>query len=531
MAEQGNLTLRGMLVRAARWHGEQEAIVDASLRYTYAELLDHARRCATALAQLGVRKGDRVIFLTLSSSLHGVAWYACQIIGALPVCLHIRENPPLLARTIARFRPAAAVYDVTLEPLIATLATLTDTLPKGRIRLNAAGAVQPMGEHLASVLADYELPRDFSVLSPHAMNVQIEEADRAAIVLSSGTTSTPKGVIHTQRTLMEGARGGNYLFHCTERSSVINILSTSFIGWLNMSLPFLNVGAKVVCAHRWNPHEYVELLAREKVSFAFLIPTMWRLLFRDVRIESYDLSAVTLAGFAGEVMDVGTLQKIRQYFCRDVVNMYGSTETALSGGAIMRSDDMEGDFIRSVGKPFMNSDIRIVAPNGALTSEMPPGEPGEVLITGPSVAVGMWEDPELEGRVILHDGQNRWWRSGDRGYLREPGFLFIDGRTDDMIISGGININPVDIEAVLAQHEKVAECAVVGLPDEEFGQVIVAFVVPKPDKPTQAELDAYIVQDPMLSRYQRPRHYRFVDALPKTATGKTSRSALRQMGM
>jgi len=529
MADQGNLTLRGMLLRAARWHGGREAVVDASLRYTYAELLDHARRCATALTQLGVRKGDRVVFLTLSSSLHAVAWYACQVIGALPVCLHIRESPPLLARTIARFRAGALVYDASLEPLVADLIPLTDAFPKGLIRLRTPGVEPPAMAGRVSVHADYELPRDAPALAPHAMDVQIEESDRAAIVLSSGTTSNPKGVIHTQRTLMESARGGNYLFHCTERSSVINILSTSFIGWLNMSLPFLNVGGKVVCAHRWNPQEYIELLSREKVSFAFLIPTMWRLMFRDVKIESYDLSAVTLAGFAGEVMDVGTLQKIRQYFCRDVINMYGSTETALSGGAIMRSADMEGDFIRSVGKPFMNSDIRIVIPNRTLADEVPPGEPGEVLITGPSVAVGMWEDPELENRVILNDGQNRWWRSGDRGYLREPGFLFIDGRTDDMIISGGININPIDIEAALARHEKVAECAVVGLPDEEFGQVIVAFVVPKSDKPTQAELEAFIAQDPMLSRYQRPRYYRFIEAMPKTATGKTSRSMLRQM--
>jgi acyl-CoA synthetase (AMP-forming)/AMP-acid ligase II len=99
MPEQGNLTLRGMLLRAARWHRGQEAVVDASLRYTYVELLDNASRCATALSALGVRKGDRVVFLTLSSSLHTVGWYACQLIGALPVCLHIRETPPLLAKT------------------------------------------------------------------------------------------------------------------------------------------------------------------------------------------------------------------------------------------------------------------------------------------------------------------------------------------------------------------------------------------------------------------------------------------------
>jgi fatty-acyl-CoA synthase len=328
---------------------------------------------------------------------------------------------------------------------------------------------------------------------------------------------------------MEGARGGVYNYNGIKPSdSFINIFTTSFIAWYNATLPFFNVGAKVVFRSKWDPKMYLETAGQEKISIIFLVPTMWRMIFaKDLDRGDYDLGSIKMAAFAGEVMDPTTLERIKERISPHLMQIFGSTELGGSSGAVMFEEDMVGDHLVSVGKPMLNSEIRIIKPGGTRHDQLPVGESGEVIIRGPSIANLVWDDCKVARKIFEPDGGNSWWHSGDMGHLDQESYLFLEGRVDDMIISGGINIMPARVEEVLLTHPGIAEVAVVGIADSEWGQKVKAFVVPKgTSELTQKDLDEFM-RESELADFQRPRLYEILDSLPRTATGKLNRKALR----
>jgi acyl-CoA synthetase (AMP-forming)/AMP-acid ligase II len=286
----------------------------------------------------------------------------------------------------------------------------------------------------------------------------------------------------------------------------------------------INAGAKVAFMTHWDPNDFLRTVQDERCTHAFLAPTMWRMLLRQGRGD-YDLSSITSAGFAGEPMDTATLREIRERISPNIFNIYGSTESgSCSAGTVMFPHDLADESrIDSVGRPMLNADIRIIKPGGTADDVLPPGEEGEVLIRGPSVAAGIWYRPALARKVF----EGPWWHSGDIGVIDQDRYLYLRGRIDDMIISGGINILPSLVEDAVMSHPAVSEAAVIGVPDASWGQRVVAVVVRRGEV-TLEQLDAYVKQSD-LAAYARPREYRFVDELPKGNTGKVSRKMLREL--
>ncbi len=176
---------------------------------------------------------------------------------------------------------------------------------------------------------------------------------------------------------------------------------------------------------------------------------------------------------------------------------------------------------------MLNGDLRVVVPGGGPRDEVAPGATGEILISSPSLAVGIWRDPQTTAASLVIDGERRWWRSRDLGRIDAGGYLYLEGRRDDMIISGGINVMPARVEDVLLAHSSVAECAVVGVPDAEWGERVHAFIV-RGDPALQAATLELHVRSSDLSPYQRPRAYTFVSELPRTSTNKVLRRVLRE---
>lgn len=514
------LTVRRMLHRAARWFAPNEAAVDETNRLTYAQLAEVVRYCARLYHSLGVRKGDRVALLMYPSVVHCIAFFGAVELGAIPVALHVRESPQILAATLDRFSPRVLVFDQAVAQAAAALRPLVP-LVTGWVSARSAMAPAAMEVPVAASIPD-DLPRFDDVL-PH---VPLAEHDPVAIVLTSGSTGVPKGIVHTNRTLMESARGAHYYWGGIKPTdAIVNVLTTSFIGWYNLALPFFNVGAKCVFRARWDPKVCLDAVEREHVTHVFLTPTMWRMLLRE-DIEGRDLRSVRIAYFAGEMMDRTTLERIRQYVTPNVANVYGSTESgSCSAGTVLFKEEMIPERLGSVGRPLLDADVRIIRPGGTASDEVPHGERGEVIVRGPSVASHVWDDPETAAR--LFEGPDPWWHSGDGGYLDADGFLYLTGRIDDVIISGGINIHPAGIEEVLLSHPAVAECAVIGVPDPDWGQRVKAYIVATRPDLTAEELDRFLLDSP-LSNYQRPRSYAFVQELPKTSTGKVDRRALRE---
>lgn len=509
------LTLRDMLHRSARWFPGNDAVVDEHERYSYEALLGRTLQMAALYHELGVRRGDRVALLLYPSCRHVISLFGAIELGAIPVALHTRESAAGLVEVVRRLAPRVLVYEAALA---STVATIRESSPY----VTGYIGMQPRPGEPELPVGDPVFPSALEGRSLTFEPQSLRETDPAAIVLSSGTTAVPKAIVHTHRTLMESARGGSYVFQARPYDTIINTLTTAFIGWYNLSLPFLNVGAKTVYLSRFSPRGFLEQVEREGATVAFLVPTMWRLLFQE-GIGGFDVSTVRLVGFAGESMDSATLTRIRDELSPHVINIYGTTETgSCSAGTIMFEEDLTLDGkLTSVGKPMLNSDVRVIEPKGRAVQELAPGELGEVIISGPSVASEVYDDVATTREIF----EGSWWHSGDMGRIDKDGYLFLEGRIDEMIITGGINVLPTKVEEVVLRHPGVHQVAVVGLPDATWGQAVVAFVVADPGVDSE-DLEKF-VRDSDLSSFQRPRRYVRLGELPRTATGKLDRRALR----
>src|SRR5665213_2035827 len=437
------LTLVNAFDRATRWFAEKEAVADSATRLTYRELDEMTRRMAALLKAHGLVAGRPVAILAVPSAVYLVAWFGIIRAGGLPMALHVRESGHGLAAVCGKMKPPLLVYDLSLEALAAEVAAgagcivdtvaLRSAVPEVRVAAARPSAIVP--DDLARYPAD----------TPLAV---AEEDDAAVIALSSGTTSVPKGVVHTQRSLVELARTDVYLYggiRPGDRSLVP--LSTAFIGCTNGWLPFINAGACAVFMEKFDLDDLIRRAVSERITHAFLTPTLWRrLLYSD--LSGVDFSTVRQVGFAAEPMNAPTLKRLCERVSPNVVQMYGSTETGAAATCIW-ADDMVGARLTSVGRPMLNGDLRVVAPGGSPNDEVPRGEAGEILVTSPSLAAAIWDDPVLTAKAFVKAGGRCWWRSGDLGRLDADGFLFIEGRHDDMIISGGINIMPAPVEEAL----------------------------------------------------------------------------------
>jgi long-chain acyl-CoA synthetase len=515
------LTIPNSFARAARWFGDGEAVVDSATRLTYAELDLLSRRAAALFASLGAVPGEPLALLCPPSAIYLVAWLGAVRLGALPMALHTRESAATLAAVCRKMGPRLLVYDASMEDLAAGIAA---AYPRLAACVEALSAVPPKRSGTFSPAAS--IPADLDEERSDVPLARPAESDPAVIVLSSGTTSVPKGVLHTHRSFIENARTNLYLYQglLPHDRSVVP-LSTAFIGCYNGWFPFLNAGACTVFMERFDLGDLVRLVTKEHATHVFLTPTLWRRLLNSDQ-QRADFGSVRLIGFAAEPMDAPTLKRLREKVSRNAVQMYGSTETGAAGSCIT-AEEMIGERLVSVGRPLLNGDLRVVVPGGGPADEVPPGEAGEILISSPSLAAGIWRDPEATAASFIVDGDRRWWRSRDLGRLDAGGYLYLEGRRDDMIISGGINIMPARVEEVLLAHRGVGECAVVGVPDPEWGERVQAFVV-RADPALDAKMLELHVGASDLSPYQRPRVYTFVAELPRTSTNKVLRRVLRE---
>jgi len=516
-----DLTLRDLIGLAAGKHPENEAIVDGTGRYSYAALLDQVRRMAGLLHTLGVRKGDRIALLMPPSAAHIIALFGAIELGAIPVALHVRESETVLSAILERIAPRVLIYDLAFEQMAVSLRQKAVWIT-GAVR--AVSAISPPPPHMGA--EDPVIPRDLANYPPDIEPMPVAPDDTAVIVLSSGTTDIPKGVMHTHRTLLSSARCGAHYMSAHPMAGTINTFSTAFIGWYNCTLPLLYGASKIVYLSQWDPRSYLRTIEEEKITVCFLVPTMWRMLLRE-NTESCDLSSLERVGYAGEPMDSTTMAQIRNRICAKVINTYGTTETGSWGGCtvMLPEDHAIDEKLESVGKPGKGVEIRVIMPGGAVDDLMPAGEAGEVLVSGPSVANQLWEQPQLARRIF----SGRWWRSGDMGTMDEEGYLYLKGRIDDMIITGGINVFPSQVEDAVMTHPAVRECVVIGLPNEKWGQQVTAFVVCSAQV-SAGELAEH-VNKTGLSNYKKPREYRFVKELPRGNTGKASRKLLRDRVM
>jgi fatty-acyl-CoA synthase len=293
------------------------------------------------------------------------------------------------------------------------------------------------------------------------------------------------------------------------------------MGWENVTLTNVATASTTVF-HDGDVERIAELIERESLTRVSLITTPWRILLQSGELDRYDTSTVGSAGVSGEPITPSLYRRLREAVTESVGTGYGLTET-MGSGTSLPARLIDEDTIDSVGKPGLSCDVRVIEPGSCDPgAELPDGEVGEVIIAGPSVCEEVYGDPETTAELFHEDG---WVFTGDRGYL-EDGFLYLQGRADNMIISGGINVYAERVEHALEAHSDVEEAAVVGTPHERWGEAVKAYVVTGGDL-TPAALEEWCRGSDDLADYQRPREYAFVDDLPRNNPGKLDRAALR----
>jgi long-chain acyl-CoA synthetase len=343
---------------------------------------------------------------------------------------------------------------------------------------------------------------------------------------TSGTTGRPKGAMHRHRDMVEHSlmciaakrltpndRGlvAAPMFHCAE-------LHCCF-------LPRVHVGGSNVIIHHFDPKNVLKVIQEEKITLMFGAPTMWNMILQE-KYEEYDLSSLRLGLYGAAPMAPVLVKACKEKLGIDLIQAYGMTEMGPAITFLNEHDQLKK--AGSAGKPGFNHEIRVVRPNENGPSEpddvLPPFEVGEIIVKGPCMMVGYYKRPEATEKA-LYKG---WYHSGDLGYFDEDGYLYVADRVDDMVITGGENVYPREVEDVLHEHEGVLDVAVLGEPDEKWGEKVIAVVVKKDPNLTAEDLEQFCKNSDKLADYKRPRKYIFVDALPRNASGKIQKFLLRQ---
>jgi fatty-acyl-CoA synthase len=301
------------------------------------------------------------------------------------------------------------------------------------------------------------------------------------------------------------------MFHCAE-------LHCAF-------LPRVHVGASNVVLHQFQPKKVLSLIEEKKITKLFAAPTMWNMILQE-DLKQYDISSLKIGLYGAAPMAPSLVHACHDQLGISLVQAYGMTEMGPAITFLGEKDQLTK--AGSAGQACLNHEIRIVRPNENGPSEpedvLPPGETGEIIVKGPCMMTGYFQREEATEKT-LYKG---WYHSGDIGYLDEDGYLWVKDRVDDMIISGGENIYPREVEDVLHAHKGVLDAAVVGQPDDRWGETVTAFVVKKESSVTEEELDQWCKNSDELANYKRPRKYVFLEALPRNASGKIQKFVLRK---
>ncbi|WP_253831045.1 acyl-CoA synthetase [Prauserella aidingensis] len=498
----GSWTERRLLISP-----ERDAIWFEGTTTSHGEFALRVRRTAAALAGLGVGRGDRVAWTGGNHPSALETLYACGQLGAIWVPVNARLAAPE-AEYILRHAGASVVVHGR------ELGELADTL---RDRLEGVRhwvAAEPPTEGGAGSLRYEQLLAD---TDPVPRDEPVSLDDPCLIMYTSGTTGRPKGAVLTHGNMTWNAMNQLLGFDFAQDERTLALAPLFHIGGLNGTVnPALLRGGCAVIVRRFDPTGTLQVIEAQRINSFFAVPTMLDAMAREPEFRTRDLSALRTIGAAGAPLPLPTL---RTWLDRGVTmqQAYGMTEAA-PGCTVLDSADAERK-VGSAGKPLFFTDVRVVRPDGHDTGG---DEVGEVIVQGPNVMAGYWNDPEQTAEVLV-DG---WYHTGDAGSLDADGFLYIRERFKDMIISGGENVYPAEVESALLELPAVIEAAVIGVPDEKWGEVGLALLVAAPGTTEDPEAIRAALRE-RLAGFKVPRHIRFVDDLPKTATGKIRKPDLR----
>ena len=507
------MPLGDFIVKAAARFPNHVVVVDQEKRLTAKELLERCDRLANALLGLGLEKGARVAILLNNCRQSIECFYGIARAGLVFVPMNTRysaeEHLYILNDSGAKALLFGQEFADVVSPILA----------------EASGVSFPIGVtgRLPKPVHSYE--ELLIQASPEGPQVEISDEDLYSIRYTAGTTGRPKGVVHTHRNnivmlynvLMDG-------FPIEEGDAILLTAPVTHASGTQI-LPHIVRGAKVVVLPGFEVKTLLETIQRERITTLYLVPTMIVMMLAYPDLNKYDLSSLKNIRYGASPISPETLKKAIQVFGNIFVQGYGLTE-GLNPLTVLRKEDhvLDGSEkslkrLSSIGREVTIARVRIMDEEGKV---LPPGQIGEIVVQSEQNMKGYWRKPEATA-ITLRDG---WLHTRDLGYLDEDGYVYLVDRKDDMIVSGGFNIYPKEVEDALYMHPAVLEAAVFGIPDEKWGEAVRATVSLKTGmKATEEDIIEHCKKH--LASFKKPRSVAFVEALPKSAYGKILRRVLK----
>lgn len=499
---------------------DREMIIFDGKRWTYAQINERVNRLANALVNLGIKKGDRIGMLQVNCNQYLETYFASAKLGAIFVPLNFRAKADELNYMIGNASAKALfVGERYLEMIKEILPNLTSV--EHCICLDQAHEGHPFYEDLLTESSSDEVM------------VEIDDEDITILMYTSGTTGRPKGVPLRHSGFI------SYVLENVEPAdpdiSERNLLTVPLYHVAGIQAMFAAVygGRTLIMMRQFETEEWMKMVQEEKATRAMLVPTMLKWVIDHPDFKRYNLTSLKVITYGAAPMPFEVIKKaIEQMPWVRFINAFGQTETASTITSLGPEDHIiEGTeeekekklkrLTSSIGRPLPDVEIKIVDSTG---NALPTHEVGEILAKGPRIMTGYWGDDEKTKQVLTKDG---WLHTGDQGWMDEDGYIYLAGRGDDMIIRGGENISPEEIEDVIQSCSKVEEVACIGVPDPEWGEEPRAVVVLKKNESASAEEIMEYCRE-CLAGFKRPRSVVFVDQLPRNQMGKILKKELKE---
>jgi malonyl-CoA/methylmalonyl-CoA synthetase len=490
-------------------------------RLTYAELDELVNHTAGYLQDLGLQSGDRVA-LQLSKCLEFILLHLATVrLGAISLPLNLAYPPDELKYFL---EDSGAKLFFALESSKEKIQSILPDLPE----LQKCVFLNPTEPNeFNSLITNYQKRGLDTPLGEHAGLLDHQSAisnlsDTAVIIYTSGTTGRPKGAEITHGNLISNLDALHIAWGWQPDDILLHVLPIFHVHGLFVALHgALHAGATTLLMREFNPQRTLELLSSGQCTVFMAVPTIHQRLLGAPNADQYDLSRVRLITSGSDRLPDEAFTGFQKTFGYTLLERYGMTETGMNCSNPLQGERRMG----SVGPPLPGVEVRIVAGGDSESGEiLPNGEIGDVQLRGPNIFKGYWQQPDKTSASFTADG---WFKTGDLGYLEADGYLTLCGRSKDLIISGGLNIYPPEVERVLVEHPAVSVCAVVGCPDKEWGERVTAVVVlNKGESVTGEELIRFCREK--LAPYKSPKSIVFKADLPRNAMGKVQKAELRK---
>ncbi|MCC7081055.1 MAG: AMP-binding protein [Burkholderiales bacterium] len=497
---------RSLLRNAVLYPDRRAIISEDGAVLTHGAFADRVWRLASGLAQRGLGKNDRIAVLSQNSADYLCAYFAIGSLGAWMVPISTVLKVADVDFRMDHCEAQALLVSGRFAPLVSGL--------RDRVRRRLLDRIFVFDGAPAEYIAVAELLANGK---PKPSDVQISPSDILYIGYTSGTTGTPKGALVSHGAIVSGFLYKALDYGVTDADVTINAGPYWHSAPRDFAALALYLGGTSVVPSGFDAEQYLELVERYRVTNSFVVPTMLQMLLASPGIEMRDISSMRCLISGGSPLPTIVKERVLSRFGTALTEFYGATETriitSISAAELNARE-------RSVGRPIRDVELRILDSSG---NEVPRGEIGEVFVRGPGLFSGYYKDPERTRAA--HRGE--WFSLGDMGRRDEDGYLYLVDRKNDMIISGGENIYPNEVEEVLRRFPGVKDAAVIGLPDELWGEIVAAFVVPESDaSPDSQALIEFCARH--LPAYMKPRRIDFAATLPRNAVGKVLRRELRE---